>query len=597
MKIFPNSTRIKMLNRLWVKLSRRRRWQFGLLFILMVVSAFAEVFSLGAVIPFIAVLTNPDHLFNYPAVAKVSGFFGIEIAAQIVLPITIIFIVAVCFSSLIRLLLLWVNARLALACGADISFEVYRRSLYQPYKVHLERHSSEVISSVTNKTNVVSGILSSLLNMISSIVLLGSIICAFIVIDPVIAFLAAGAFGSSYAFITWQWRRKLFSNSQLIASKQTQVIKALQEGMGGIRDVLLDGTQLAYCQIYRQADLPIRRAMAINGFIGQSPRYVIEAVGVIFISILAYSLGSVPGGLIAALPTLGALALGAQRLLPALQQAYVSFTSIAGNIASLSDVLKLLEQPLPDWVDKPVSQALAFNDAIEFDQVKFRYRDDGPMIIENLSLRIPKGCRVGVVGSTGGGKSTTLDLLMGLLEPNDGDILVDGISVKGSYLKAWQKNIAHVPQSIYLADATLAENIAFGIPIDRIDRVRVQKAAEMAQIANFISRNQEGYGAFVGEHGIRLSGGQRQRIGIARALYKEASVLILDEATSALDSKTEMDVMRAIKDLDRDLTIIIIAHRISTLQNCDLVIEVEKGRIKNHGSYDDYLEGRKIIAQ
>jgi ATP-binding cassette subfamily B protein len=360
--------------------------------------------------------------------------------------------------------------------------------------------------------------------------------------------------------------------------------------LGGIRDVLLDGTQPVYCDIYRQADHPLRRAFGDNFFIGGSPRYVMEALGMVLIAALAYALSRQAGGIATALPVLGALAIGAQRLLPALQQSYSSWASIAGSHASLADTMVLLDQPLPAELLQPAPAPLPFQDAIRFDAVRFRYTGDGPWVLDGLNLAIPRGARVGFVGSTGSGKSTTLDLLMGLLMPTEGELLVDGQPISGNRLRAWQRTIAHVPQNIYLADTTLAENIAFGVRPDTIDLDRVQRAARQAQIADFIENRPEGYHAYVGERGIRLSGGQRQRIGIARALYKQASVLVFDEATSALDNATEQSLMDAIEGLNRDLTILIIAHRLTTVRRCDIIVELERGRVISQGTYEELLQ-------
>ncbi len=580
-----------LLLRLWHHLTHRRQRQFGLLMGLMLVSAFAEVVSLGAVLPFLGILIAPDKVFSHPIIADMAQAWGITSADQLVLPLTVAFAAAALIAGAIRILLLWVSTRLAFASGADLGIEVYRRTLYQPYRVHVARNSSAVISGITNKVNgVVSGVLLPLLTLGSSTVLLVAIMLALIAIDPMVASVAAVGFGASYALITWMSRRRLHRNSQRIAYEQTQVVKALQEGLGGIRDVLLDGTQPVYCDIYRQADHPLRRAQGNNAFIGQSPRYIMEALGMVLIAALAYALSRQAGGIATALPVLGALALGAQRLLPALQQIYSAWASIVGSHASLADTLKLLDQPLPTELLQPAPAPLLIQNAIRFDAVRFRYTGDGPWVLDGLNLTIPKGARVGFVGSTGSGKSTTLDLLMGLLMPTEGEILVDGQPISGNRVRAWQQTIAHVPQSIYLADATLAENIAFGVPPDTIDPDRVQQAARQAQIADFIESSPEGYQAYVGERGIRLSGGQRQRIGIARALYKQASVLVFDEATSALDNATEQSVMDAIEGLNRDLTILLIAHRLTTVRSCDTIVELEHGRVVAQGTYEQLLE-------
>jgi len=572
-------------------MSRRRKRQFVFLLGLMLVSAFMEVVSLGAVLPFLGILTAPDKVFNYPIVAHIAQTLGITSADQLVLPITITFAATALIAGGIRLLLAWVNTRLTAASGSELSIEVYRRTLYQPYPVHVARNSSEVISSITNKVNgVVFGVLLPLMNLVSSVILLVAVMLALLVINPVVSSVAAIGFGTVYGLISWASRRRLNRNSQCIADEQTQVVKALQEGLGGIRDVLLNGAQPIYCDIYRKADLPFRKAQADNAFIGQSPRYAMEAIGMVIIAALAYGLSRQAGGIATALPVLGALAIGAQRLLPALQQIYSAWVSIAGNHVQLSDTIEMLNQPLPAEAQQPAPEPLRFHDTVRFDNVRFRYISDGPWVLDGLNFTIPKGARVGFVGSTGSGKSTTLDLLMGLLLPTEGELLVDGQPISGNRIRTWQQTIAHVPQSIYLTDTTLAENIAFGVPRDVIDMDRVRQAAHQAQIADFIESQPEGYNAYVGERGIRLSGGQRQRIGIARALYKQVSVLVFDEATSALDNTTEQAVMDAIEGLNRDITILLIAHRLTTVQNCDIIFEIEHGQVAAQGSYEQLLK-------
>lgn len=580
-----------LLTRLWHHLSRRRQRQFGLLLGLMLVSAFAEVVSLGAVLPFLGILTAPERLFSQPLVADMAKNWGISTADQLVFPITVAFAVAALTAGIIRILLLWLTTRLAVVSGADLSIEVYLRTLYQPYRVHAARNSSETISGITNKVDItIFGVLLPLLTLISSIVLLVAVTAALIVIDPAVALVGSIGFGVSYGLITWLTRRRLEINSQRIAYEQTKVIKALQEGLGGIRDVLLDGTQQVYCGIYRQADHPKRRAHGNNIFIGGSPRFAMEALGMVLIAALAYVLSRQAGGVASALPVLGALALGAQRLLPALQQIYAAWASIVGSQASLAGTIELLDQPLPEDVLQTNYSPLSFQGDIRFSGVRFRYSSDAPWVLDGLNLAIPKGARVGLVGSTGSGKSTTLDLLMGLLTPTEGELLVDGQHISGHRIRAWQRTIAHVPQSIFLADSSLAENIAFGVPRAAIDMDRVQQAARQAQIADFIESRQDGYSAMVGERGIRLSGGQRQRIGIARALYKQATVLVFDEATSALDNATEQSVMDAIEGLNRDLTILLIAHRLTTVRRCDSIVELEGGRVVAQGTYEQMLE-------
>tara|TARA_B100000676_G_C18089933_1_gene858690 strand:- start:3925 stop:5733 length:1809 start_codon:yes stop_codon:yes gene_type:complete len=583
--VSTNGTLILML-RIWHHLSQRRKFQFVLLLGLMLISAFAEIVSLGAVLPFLGILISPERVFNHPLVANLVKATGFTSADQLVLPLTIAFVTAALMAGAIRMFVLWVSARLAFASGTDLSINVYQRTLYQPYSVHLSRNSSDIISGATSKVGHTVTVLTLFVLLVSSAVSMVAIIGTLIAIDPVVALVAAGGFGLSYGLVTVLTRRQLKLNSEQIASAQTKVIKTLQEGLGGIRDVLLDGTQSVYCNIYSKADFSLKRAMAGNLFIAGSPRFAMEALGITLIAALAYGLSNQPGGVATALPTLGALALGTQRLLPALQQAYGSWSGIVGSRASMIDTIELLDQPFLEEEIGTDIVSLHFREFMRFDNVRFRYNSEEPWVLDSLNLTIPKGARVGFVGSTGSGKSTTLDLLMGLLYPTEGEFLIDGQPITEKNVRAWQRTIAHVPQSIFLADSTIAENIAFGVPLDEIDLQRVMQAAHRAQIADFIKKQLEGYNTFVGERGIRLSGGQRQRIGIARALYKQASVLVFDEATSALDNATEQSVMCSIEGLSPDLTILIIAHRLTTVQHCDVIVELGQGRVVAQGTYD-----------
>jgi ATP-binding cassette subfamily B protein len=443
---------------------------------------------------------------------------------------------------------------------------------------------------------VVFNILLPLLTLFSSGVLLVAITFTLFAIDPMVALVTGIGFGASYTLMIMLANYRLKVNAQCIAKEQTQVVKALQEGLGGIRDVLLNGVQEIYCDIYRQADHPLRKAQSSNLFIGSSPRFIMEALGVSLIAVLAYVLSN-DGGVARALPVLGALVLGAQRLLPALQHSYSSWTTIVGNQSALVNILELLDQPLREELLETDTTPLLFEDSIRFEAVRFRYSDSGPWVLNGFDLTIPKGSRVAFVGSTGSGKSTALDLLMGLLQPTEGELLVDGLPVIGNRTRPWQRLIAHVPQSIYLADSTVAENIAFGKSKDDISMERVKHAAHQAQISDFIEKLPGGYNSFVGERGISLSGGQRQRIGIARALYLKASVLVFDEATSALDNVTEKLVMEAIEGLDSDLTILLVAHRIGTIQLCDTIIELGHGRVVAQGTYEQLLDNSSSFRQ
>lgn len=588
---------IQLLRRLWHKISVRRRGQFTLLLGLMILAAFAEILSIGAVLPFLGVLVAPESIFEHTSARPLILAFGLTSPEQLLFPLTVAFSLGALTAGAMRLMLLWASTRLSFATGADLSIDIYRRTLYQPYAVHCLRNSSEVINGISNKTSAVIYIINMLLTLVSSGIMLIAILGILLSVDAIIALTVFGGFGLIYLVIIGLTRKQLSIDSELMARESSNVIKSLQEGLGGIRDVLINGSQDAYCLIYRNADLPLRRAQGSSTFIGTSPRFAMEALGMILIAGLAYALVNKTDGIAKYIPILGALALGAQRLLPVLQQAYGAWSAIRGAQVSLHDALELLDQPLPIYADRPAQKQLPFQHSISLKRLGFRYHAQSPYVLRQINLTIDKGSCVGFIGVTGSGKSTLLDIVMGLLHPTDGLLEIDGQAVKPDNLRSWQAHIAHVPQSIFLTDGTIEENIAFGVDKGQIDTQLVKKSAHQAKIAESIEGWPLKYQTFVGERGIRLSGGQRQRIGIARALYKQADVIIFDEATSALDNDTEEEVMQAIEGLSKDITLLIIAHRLTTLKNCTQIVELGGGSIKRIGSYHDIVNQNELTPQ
>jgi ABC-type multidrug transport system fused ATPase/permease subunit len=575
----------KQIQGLWRHLLPRRKKQLLIVSLLMIVASLAEVLSISAVIPFLGILTSPERIFAHELALPFIQALRIQTPHSLLLPFTLLFIVAAIFAGLVRIILLWCQTRVSLAIGADFSVQVYESSLYQPYSSHISGSSSEILAGIQKANGLVNCLLQPILTISSSLFILFAVMVSLIAFDPKIALAVFGGFGCIYLGIILLTKRRILKNSKVLDAKLGKVNKAIQEGMGGIRDILIDGTQSVYCKLFKDAFIPMRLASASNQIAAASPRFAIEALGLTLIAGLAYALaspGGAEGGAVDSFPILGALALAAQRLLPLLQQSYSAYIVIKGNQSSTQHALNLLDQPLPDYrtkVEQP-SETLPFHRAIVINDLSFRYSAKEAWVLRNLNLEIPKGSRVGFVGVTGGGKSTLFDIVMGLLFPTEGVIVIDDIVVTSVNIRAWQKHISHVPQMIFLADTSIAENIAFGVPSDLIDMQRVRQAARQARIADDIEEWRSGYDTLVGERGIRLSGGQRQRIGIARALYKRASVIILDEATSALDRKTEAAVMETIENLDRNLTILIAAHRLETLKNCDLTVELAQGGIR-----------------
>jgi ATP-binding cassette, subfamily B, bacterial PglK len=561
-----------------------------MLLLLMFIASVAEVISIGLVLPFLGALASPEQIYQHSLMQYPIQLLNITKPDQLLLPLTIVFITAAIFAGVIRLSLLYFTTRLSFAIGADISIDVYRRTLHQEYSVHLQRNSSEVINGIVTKTHViVKAGLTPVLMLVSSIIMLLGILSALFVINMQISFFAVVGFGGLYWVVIKFTRKKLKQNSKVVAYQSNAIVKSLQEGLGGIRDVLIDGSQEFFCTLYRNADLPMRRATGDNMFISGSPKFIMESIGMSLIVILAYLLTQKQGGITTAIPILGALALGAQRLIPALQQAYSSYSAIQGSRSSNQDVLDLLNQPLPISTSQNQSIEIPFKKEIVLNNISFRYSKNTPWVLKNINLKITKGMHVGFIGTTGSGKSTLLDLIMGLIQPTKGEVVVDNKVITVINRHAWRRHIAHVPQSIYLSDNSIEENVAFGIPKDEINKKRVENSLKQAKIDELIVESKDRYQAIVGEQGVRLSGGQRQRIGIARALYKETDILVFDEATSALDNNTERAVMKEVSELKRDLTVLIIAHRLSTLKNCDRIIRLNNNDSVDIGSYDEMI--------
>jgi ATP-binding cassette subfamily B protein len=574
-----NNDLINLLREMWRQIDLRRRKQLMVLMFIMIVCSLAEIMSIGAVIPFLGAITSPEKVLNYTSFSAIRNQLNINSPEQILFPVTVLFLIATFFSGFMRVVLVWYQTRLGHAIGSDFSVKVFRNTLYQPYSVHVSRNSSEIIAGIYGKVNsVVYSVLVPLLVIQSALLLLICIIFAIVMVEPVVAFSVCLSAGSVYLLIGIFSKRVLQINSAIHSRELANVMKLLQEGLGGIREILLDGTQETYCHIYKKSDEELRNAQANLTVLGAYPRLFIETLSMVAISLAAYFLVTRGHGA-DVIATLAIFVLAAQRLLPVMQQVYSSWLNIKSSVPILTDVVRLLKQPLPQFLplESGHSEVLYFQEKIEIRNLDFRHASDLPWLFQNLNLIIPKGSRIGIIGSTGSGKSTLLDILMGLISPVNGKLLVDNREIIEDNCRAWQKNIGHVPQSIFLADATIKENIAFGLPSHQINLERVKSSAIKAQIASTIEGWDLGYDTIVGERGVRLSGGQRQRIGIARALYRSATIIILDEATSALDSETENSVINSIETLGEDITILMVSHRVSTFKKFEKIYSLNSG--------------------
>ena len=572
--------------------SPRQRQQLRFVVALMPVTAVVEMVSVASVVPLIAILTNVSATASTPWLPRYLDLVGATSRDQMLLAAGGLCAAAAIIAAILRLLLSWSSQHFSFAVGHEITQEIQRRVLHQPYGYHIANHTSVIISSLEKVEKLVFDVLLQLLQATSALILSLFIVAALLAIDARSAATAAIAVVAIYGFVLLLTRKRLAANSAIIGNAYQRRIQAVQESLGAIRDIIIDHSQAAHLDVFKRVDEPLMRARADTAFIATAPRQIIEALGMVVITVLAVVISTRAGGLAAALPALGALVLGAQRLIPLTQILYQGWTTLAGGRSIIADVVELLELPLSDEAEfGGAAVPTTFTREVRFDAVAFAYPDRPQPALDGIDLVIPKGTRVAVVGRTGSGKSTLADLFMGLLEPTRGTILVDGVALTAASARGWQRNIAHVPQSIFLADASIARNIALSVPVGAIDMDQVARAADIAQLGEFIAALPDGYDTMAGEQGVKLSGGQRQRLGLARAIYRHAPVLVLDEATSALDDATEAAVMAALDRLGADGdTILIVAHRLSTLKTCQMVVRLDEGRIVEIGDFQQVMK-------
>lgn len=566
--------------RLYRQLPHRLQRRLYLVIAMMIAGAFLEVVSLGAVVPFLAFVSAPESAAAHLHRVGLDWLLVGRSQQQATYILGAAFVVLSAAAATSRTFLGWTMNRYVFAVGRHLSFSLLSNTLHQAYGYHLSRNSSQTISTIQEVRSIAGSVLQPVMQVATSAVVGLFITTAMLAINPGVAITAFLVIAAVYISISALLRRRIGTNAKIMETLRSKRIQVAQEALGGIRDVLLDSSQDVFIEQFTALDRRISAAQAANSFASTAPRYTVEAVGMVLITLTALYFDTQPGGIAVALPTLAALALGAQRMVPLMQQGYQAAVQVSTYSGLAANLLSVLEAAPPEeYKGRAPEKPLPLNAEIAFRDVTFRYQPGQKAVLHHLDFAIPKGSRVGFIGATGSGKSTTVDLLMGLLQPTEGEILVDGAPLDRSNRRAWHKSVAHVPQAIYLSDASLAANIAFGSREADWDMDAIREAARKAELADFIDSLPEGYDTQVGERGVRLSGGQRQRVGIARALYKAPMVLVLDEGTSALDNDTEAAVLHSVEALDRDITIIMVAHRLSTIAGCDFALRLEKGRL------------------
>lgn len=581
-----------LYQKIWSHLSAKRKLQFYFLLALTILSTFLEVFSIGLLLPFLSLLTNSgDKINSAQAEFSILSYVVEKFEDEALLIITIVFILMTIAANSVRLLLMWVVTKFSTNIGSDFGVEIFNKTLHQPYQKIVEKNSSELISAITQKINSLTyNSILPMVNILTSTLVLIGILGTLLYINVRVTSFLFAFITVLYLTIFWFTKKRLIANSKKIADQSTHVIKVIQEGLSGIREIIVDGTQAIYCKAYKKTEDSLRGAVANNLILAVAPRYIVEGIGITIIATIGYILSTDGGHENSfAVPLLGVIALGAQRMLPALQQIYQSWAAIEGGKSSAFDAITLLDQPsLPDI--KNQQEKVEFKKLIEFKNVGFSYSGKEKRTLKNINFKIFKGQHIGIVGKSGAGKSTLLDILIGLLTPSDGDIFIDEIKLNDHRKKSWQSKITHVSQNVFIADGSIIENIAFGVEREKVDFDLLQKCIEICQLSDLIESSTQKYETIIGERGGKISGGQRQRIGIARALYRSRDLIVFDEATSALDFATEKKILDAIIKEYKNITMIFISHRISTLENCSSIIELQEGEISRICDFKEIIE-------
>jgi ABC-type bacteriocin/lantibiotic exporter with double-glycine peptidase domain len=570
------------------RLTKLRKFQLKLLFSLAVFSSLLEVATLFSLYPFISILLNFQNLGNFKFLLSLKDYFLFSEDSYL-LVISIIFLFFLIGSSIFRVMLLWVNIKLANSISKDFSLDILRSKIYQPYLKFIDSNSNETIANISVKIGSLNRVLIALNSLGTGVFITISIFFAALVINPIITFLVFLIVFFIYLSLVFYFNKILANNSIEISKQQTSIIKILQESGGLFKDVLLDRSQERYLKVFSYSINKLYDADAKNTFINLSPKFFIETAGIMLIIFIFFYAASVSGNAIALFPAIGVLVLSANKIIPLMQQIYSNINIVVSNYGQLADLSNFLEDN-SKYSSKAFDEKVLFKEKIIFHNVSFKFSTEKEYVIKNINFEIKKGERIGIAGNTGEGKSTLLNLIMGLFPPSDGQIEIDNKILTSINTKSWQSLISHVPQDIFLFDATILENITFSTSDDLVNFELLNKAIEQAQLKEFINAIPGGIRAVVGERGVKLSGGQKQRIVIARSLYKNSSLLVFDEATSSLDNQTEEIINLSLQDFSKNITFIVVSHRLSSLKQCERIFEIKEKKLITHKSYNDFVK-------
>jgi len=558
-------------------LSRKQKRELHLLQIMMLLSSISELVSTVSIMPFIALAANPQIIESNAYFARIYHAMGSPGYDAFLIYVGVTFVALVMFSNLLLFADQFMMNRYSFRLGGEISSKLYAYYLSRDIVFHSVSNSATLIQRIMRDSALLStGLIAPALRLnarLFSIILLGALI---VFVDTLVAIVTIVVLGTVYWFIFHVIRGAIYRNGKLVTVFGQKRNRLLNESFGGIKDMKLYSFESAYLHDYASSTKASNRASADNLILGESPYFIVETVVFALMILLTLYVYFSAGGMQSALPVLTLFGMAGMKIVPKLQQAYLAITRIRGAQAAFNDVYADLEaaskgRPLDEAAVEPLRPV----STIELRDVSFGYKEGVKPILQDCSVRFNVGEMTAIIGASGAGKSTLLDILMGLIEPRTGGIFIDGERVTDEKLLAWRAAIGYVPQEVYLTDTTPAANIAFGVDEQDIDMERVIAAARAASIHDFIATLPGQYQAPIGERGAQFSGGQRQRVGIARAFYRQVSVLILDEATSALDNETQADILANLKKVAGVQTVIMVTHRSETVAFADRVIRLD----------------------
>ncbi len=584
----------KLISNLFNLLSSNQRRRFYILQLLVILMTIVEILGVASIIPFMALVGDMTQLQQDTFIAEFYQMSGINSESQFVFILGICVLIMLFISMIISIFTIWGLSMFANKIGTEIADRLYEHYLNQDWLFHASGSSAQLTKKIATETMRVTGaVLVPLMQLNSKIILSLLMSISIFVYDPKVAAIGLSIFAISYFFLFKGVRNRLNKNGIAISEVNEERFRLMNEGFGGIKDVLLMGRDNDFINRFNKSGKTLAYSQGTNTALAQAPRYFVELLAFgSMISLILYLIASHNGNLGMILPIISVYAIGTIKLLPAFQQIYSSIAIIRANIPAFESIQQdLYDSSVSEKMSKKVEKSyLQAKKKISLENVRFTYPNKKEPALDGLSVEIPINSVIGIVGPSGSGKSTLIDILLGLIEPDQGKLKIDNKIIDSKNRRSWQNTIGFVAQSIFLSEGSIAENTAFGIPNNEIDFKQVEYALDLAHLTELTNSLEQGIHTKVGERGIQLSGGQRQRIGIARALYHKAEVLVFDEATSSLDGITEKMIMEAIHNFSGKKTIILIAHRLKTVQKCDNIFFINNGKVADQGTYDELID-------